>query len=226
MHPSDSAIHVLARPEESVMEALLALATEISAPAIPLARQELLEPGRGPLTPHTLAQTLAALIPEQAIVVDESITCGLALYPATHTAAPHDWLQVCGGSVGEGPPLATGAAIGAPGRRVINIEGDGSALYMVQALWTQAREHLDVTTLICANRHYAILEMELRKVGATPGRTALDLFDLTHPTIDWIALAAGLGVEAARATSLEQLADLLIASNRRQGPFLIEIVLN
>lgn len=226
IQPGDSTLHVLARPEESVTEALRALASELAAPVVTLARAARPELASGALTPSTLARTFAALIPEHAIVVDESVTCGLALYPATHTAVPHDWLQTCGGSVGEGPPLATGAAIGAPGRRVINIEGDGSALYMVQALWTQARERLDVTTLICANRHYAILEMELRKVGATPGRTALDLFDLTRPTIDWIALANGLGVEAARATSLEQLADLLIASNRRLGPFLIEVVLN
>jgi acetolactate synthase I/II/III large subunit len=225
MQPSDSTVHVLARPEEDVMDALRMLASELSAPVASFSPQQLSAPERGPLTPTTLAQTVAALIPEQAIVVDESVSCGFALYPATHAAAPHDWLQVCGGSVGEGPPLATGAAIAAPGRRVINIEGDGSALYMVQALWTQARERLDVTTLICANRHYAILDAELRKVGATPGRTALDLFDLSNPTIDWTTLAGSLGVEAARATSVEQLTDLLTASNRHRGPFLIELVL-
>ena len=224
MHPADATIHVLARPEENVMAALTALASELSAPAVPLARQEPPQPAYGNLTPATVAQTLAALIPEHAIVVDESISFGFAFYPAAHHAAPHDWLQPCGGSVGEGPPLATGAAVGAPGRRVINLEGDGSALYMLQSLWTQARENLDVTTVICANRHYAILEAELGKVGAQPGRTALDLFDLTHPTIDWLKLAGGLGVEAARANSLEQFADLLTASNSRKGPFLIELV--
>jgi acetolactate synthase-1/2/3 large subunit len=171
-----------------------------------------------------MAQTVAALIPENAIVVDESISFGFALYPATHAAAPHDWLQSCGGSVGEGLPLATGAALAAPGRRVINIEGDGSALYMLQALWTQAREQLDVTTVICANRHYSILETELSKVGASPGRTALDLFDLSNPTINWVAIANALGVEAARALTLEQLADLLDSSERSRGPFLIELV--
>jgi acetolactate synthase-1/2/3 large subunit len=105
------------------------------------------------------------------------------------------------------------------------VEGDGSALYTVQALWTQAREKLDVTTVILSNRKYAILEIELAKVGANPGRTALDLFKLNDPTLDWIHLAAGMGVEAARAETLEQFADLLAASYRREGPFLIELVI-
>jgi acetolactate synthase-1/2/3 large subunit len=225
MQPEDAFVHVLARPEESVAEALAALADELSAPLAPMRPQKIPEIGRGPINPTGVAQTLAALIPEHAIVVDESISFGFALYPATHAAAPHDWLQPCGGSVGEGPPLATGAALAAPGRRVINIEGDGSALYMLQALWTQAREQLDVTTVICANRQYSILESELLKVGAQPGRTALDLFDLSNPTINWIAIANALGVEAARALSLEQLAELLQASERNGGPFLIELVI-
>src|ERR1700731_1829761 len=117
-----------------------------------------------------------------------------------------------GGAIGGGIPLAMGAAVAAPGRRVINLEGDGSALYTVQALWTQAREMLDVTTIILSNRKYAILEVELAKTGANPGRTALDLFDLDRPALDWIRLAAGMGVEAARAETLEEFADLLAAS--------------
>ena len=120
------------------------------------------------------------------------------------------------------PPVRPRAA---PGRRVINLEGDGSALYTIQALWTQARENLDVTTVILSNRRYAILEHELAKVGAKPGRIALDLFDLENPTLDWISLAAGMGVEAARAKTLEELAHLLTASFRRTGPFLIELVI-
>ncbi len=225
LQPKDAFVHVLARPEEDVVGALGALAEELSAPPAPLRLQKVPEIARGAVSPTAVAQTLAALIPEHAIVVDESISFGFALYPATHAAAPHDWLQSCGGSVGEGLPLATGAALAAPGRRVINIEGDGSALYMLQALWTQAREQLNVTTVICANRRYAILEAELLKVGARPGRTALDLFDLSNPTIDWIAIANALGVEAARALTLEQLADLLNSSERSQGPFLIELVI-
>ena len=122
-------------------------------------------------------------------------------------------------------PAWSGAAVAAPGRRVINLEGDGSALYTVQALWTQARERLNVTTVILSNRKYAILELELANVGANPGRTALDLFDLGNPELDWIRLAGAMGVEGARADTLEGLADLLAVSNQREGPFLIELVI-
>jgi acetolactate synthase I/II/III large subunit len=225
MYPDTASVHVLARPDENVTDALAALASELSAQAAPVPHQPRPEPARGPITSASVAQTLAALIPEQAIVVDESISFGFAFYPATYSAAEHDWLQPCGGSVGEGLPLATGAAVAAPGRRVINLEGDGSALYMLQSLWTQAREKLNVTTVIFANRQYAILEAELIKVGANPGRTALDLFDLGKPSVDWVKMANSMGVEAARATSLEQLADLLAVSNRYQGPFLIELII-
>ena len=224
MQPDTSVVHVLARRNENSVDAIVALAAELSAPAIAVPRGERPRVERGPLTPQGVAQTLAALLPEQAIVIDESVSFGFALYPGTHDAAPHDWLQLCGGAIGEGMPLATGAAVAAPGRRVIDLEGDGSALYDVQALWTQAREQLDVTTIVFSNRKYAILEMELRNVGAQPGQTALDLFDLKKPPVDWVALARGLGVEGASAMSLEQLADLLIASNERKGPFLIEVV--
>src|SRR3569833_515729 len=224
MQPDGAHLQVLAKRNENSGAALVALAEELSAP--PLASpsggdRPRLE--RGALTSQGVAQTLAALLPDQAIVVDESISFGFALYPGTHSAAPHDWLQLCGGAIGEGMPLATGAALAAPGRRVIDLEGDGSALYGVQALWTQARERLDVTTLIFSNRKYAILEMELRNDGANPGQTALDLIALKKPPVDWVAVANGLGVEAARAASLEQLADLLIASNGRRGPFLIDV---
>jgi acetolactate synthase I/II/III large subunit len=218
-------IHVLARPEQDAAGALAALAAELDAPPISVPPSKRPELAHGPITSASVAQALAALIPEDAVVIDESISFGFAFYPGTRDAAPHDWLQLTGGAIGDGLPLATGAAIAAPGRRVINLEGDGSALYTVQALWTQAREKLDVTTVILSNRKYAILEIELAKVGANPGRTALDLFKLNDPTLDWIHLAAGMGVEAARAETLEQFADLLTASYRRQGPFLIELVI-
>jgi len=181
-------------------------------------------PARGPLTSENFAATLSALLPEQAVVCDESITFGRGFFPATYAAAPHDWLSVTGGAIGGGPPLATGAAIGAPGRRVVNLQADGSAMYTIQALWTQARENLDVTTIIFSNRKYQILIGELANVGANPGRTALDMLDLGNPDLDFTALARGMGVEAARAEDCERFADLFAASLRRKGPFLIELV--
>jgi thiamine pyrophosphate-dependent acetolactate synthase large subunit-like protein len=161
---------------------------------------------------------------EHAIIIDESISFGFAFYPGARDAAPHDWIQLCGGAIGEGMPLAVGASVAAPGRRVINLEGDGSSLYTIQALWTQARENLDVTTVILSNRKYAILKFELARIQTAPGRVSLDLFDLDNPTLDWTVIARGMGVEAARADTLEEFADLLLASYRRKGPFLIDLV--
>ncbi|MBV9877944.1 MAG: acetolactate synthase large subunit [Verrucomicrobia bacterium] len=225
IRPNDAIVHVLARPDEDAAGTLMALSNELGAPQFEPPGSQAPEPASGSVNSSSVAQTLAALIPENAIVVDESLSFGMSFYPGTHSAAPHDWLQLTGGAIGSGLPLATGAALAAPGRRVINLEGDGSALYTIQALWTQAREKLDITTVILSNRKYAILEMELAKVGANPGRTALDLFDLSSPSLDWLRLAGAMGVEAARAETLEQFADLLMVGNRQNGPFLIELVI-
>ncbi len=178
--------------------------------------------GRDQLRGH--GADLAALMPEGAIVVDESVTFGRGLFPLTRGAAPHDWLQLTGGAIGDGLPLSTGAAVGAPGRRVVTLQADGSAMYTVQALWTQAREGLDVTTVILSNRKYAILLGELANVGANPGRTALDMMDLGNPDLDWCRIGAGMGVESARAETMEQFNDLMAASTRQSGPFLIELM--
>ena len=176
------------------------------------------------VTSAAVAQTLAALLPEAAIIVDESVSFGRAFFPGTQDAAPHDWLQLTGGAIGEGIPMATGAAIAAPGRRVVGLQADGSAMYTLQGLWTQARERLDVTTVILSNRKYAILLGEYQGVGANPGRTALDMMDLGNPDLDWVRLAAGMGVEAARADTVEAFADLFTQANARPGPFVIELV--
>ncbi|HEY2133130.1 MAG TPA: thiamine pyrophosphate-dependent enzyme, partial [Acetobacteraceae bacterium] len=154
-----------------------------------------------------------------------SITFGRAFYPATHDAPPHDWMNVGGGAIGGGMPLATGAAVAANGRRVINLEADGSAMYTIQSLWTQAREKLDVTTVIFSNRKYAILLHELANVGANPGRTALEMLDLGNPNLDFVALAGGMGVEGARAHNMEEFNDLFAHGTTRSGPFVIELVI-
>ena len=157
---------------------------------------------------------------------DESVSFGRGFYPLTVAAAPHDWLHLVGGAIGSGMPMATGAALATGGqRRVVNLQADGSAMYTVQALWTQARERLNVTTVLLSNRKYQILLGEYRNVGANPGRTALDMMDLSNPDIGWVGLANSMGVEAAQADSLDRCADLLAQSFARPGPFLIELLI-
>lgn len=224
MYPPDCTVHVLARPDQDGPAALSALADALGAAPAQAPHAERFDPATGPVRSEALAQTLCALMPEGAIIVDESITFGRGLFPMTRGAAPHDWLQLTGGAIGDGLPLSTGAAVGAPGRRVITLQADGSAMYTVQALWTQAREKLDVTTIIFSNRKYQILLGELANVGANPGRTALDMMDLGNPDIDWRLVSRGLGVEAARAETMEEFADLLRVANGRSGPFLIELM--
>ncbi len=223
--PPEAELHVLARPEQDPADALARLAEELGAEpaALPDPRPRP-TPARGVLTPDSVAQTLAALLPEEAVVADEAVTYGRGFFPATYAAAPHDWLQVTGGAIGGGPPIATGAAVAAPGRRVVNLQADGSAMYTLQALWTQARERLDVTTVLFSNRKYAILLGELANVGANPGRTALDMLDLGNPDLNWVGLAQAMGVDAARAESCETFADLFSQSLHRRGPFLIEMI--
>ena len=177
----------------------------------------------GPLTARAANQAIAALLPHDAIVVDEAITSIDGFLEFSAGGAPHDLLRLTGGAIGAGLPLATGAAIGAPGRRVIGLQADGSALYTVQALWTQARERLDVLTVIYANRAYRILEGELRGVGApAPGPNAQRMLRLDDPAVDWVAVARGFGVEAVRADTVTGFVDALRAGLARRGPFLIE----
>jgi acetolactate synthase-1/2/3 large subunit len=225
--PPDSTLHVLTRPEQDGPAALAALAAELGAAPAPAAPSyERAEPARGAITSEAVAQSLAAMLPEQAIVVDESVTFGRAFFGGTAGAAPHDWLQLTGGAIGDGLPMATGGAVAGAGRRVVSLEADGSAMYTVQALWTQARERLDVTTVLISNRKYAILLHELAAVGANPGRTALDMLDLGNPDLNWVAIASGMGVESARATTMDQFNDLFASSLTRSGPFLIELMVD
>ena len=226
LYPADCEVHVLARPEQDGPDALRRLADALGAPpAAPPAIPPRPDLPRGAVTSEALAQALAALLPEDAVVVDESVSFGRALYPGTHGAAPHDWLQLTGGAIGGGIPMATGAAIGAPGRRVVTLQADGSAMYTLQGLWTQARERLDVTTVILSNRKYAILMGEYRGVGANPGRVAMDMMDLGNPDLDWVALARGMGVDGARVETMEAFADVFAQANARPGPFLVELVI-
>ena len=225
MYPADAEVHVLARMEHDLPATLQALAAELGAAPVAPVSGSRGEAARGAVTSDGLGASLSALLPEGAIVADESVSFGRGLYPGTHHAAPHDWIQLTGGAIGEGMPLATGAAVACPDRRVVTLQADGSAMYTVQALWTQARERLDVTTVILANRKYAILLGELAGVGANPGRVALDMMDLGNPDLDWVKIAGGMGVEAAKATTMEEFNDLFVAANKRKGPFVIELVI-
>ena len=226
-YPPHAQLHVLSRPDQDPVAALRALAEALGAAPVAIP-----DPGPRPQlaggapTPDRLAQTLAALMPEHAIVSDESISYGRGFYRHTHAAPPHDWLHLAGGAIGDGLPVATGAAIGAGGqRRVISLQADGSAMYSLQALWTQARERLPCTTILLNNRKYNILIGEYKSVGATPGATAMTMLDLGNPDLDWVKLAEGMGVEAARATTMEQCAELMARSFRQAGPFLIDLVI-
>lgn len=223
-HREDADILLLTRYEADPIQALNALAEELGAPQVALPDPgPLPEAAKGAPTPEGLARTLAALMPEDTVVADESVSFGRGFFKETHAAPPHDWLQITGGAIGCGIPLATGAAVGAKGRRVVNLQADGSGMYTLQGLWTQAREKLPVTTIVLSNRKYAILLGEYRGVGANPGRTALDMMDLGNPNLDWVKLAEGQGVEAAKTATLEGCADLMRQSFAKEGPFLIEL---
>ncbi|MSQ63567.1 MAG: acetolactate synthase large subunit [Betaproteobacteria bacterium] len=225
--PEDCAVHVLAGVEQDVVGALEALADELGAPVKAPSREEVQQPELhgGPFKPKTFGLTLAALLPENAVVAEDAVTSGRALFPLTWGAAPHDWIQITGGAIGHAFPAATGAAIACPGRKVVCLSADGAGMYSLQALWTQAREKLDVVNIVFANRRYAILQGELTAVGAQPGPASSELFDLARPEIRWTKLAEGMGVEAARVETLESFADVFTSARARRGPFLIEFVI-
>jgi acetolactate synthase-1/2/3 large subunit len=220
--------HVLARPDEDPIAALEALAEEVGARATPapVVNDSKPAPGTGAITSEALGASLGALLPENAIVADEAVTTGRGFFAPTKAAAPHDWLSNMGGSIGLGMPLATGAAVACPDRKVVCLEGDGSGMYTLQALWTQAREGLDVTTVLFSNRSYQILKGELANVGAgNPGRKALDMLDLDRPDIDWVGLAKSLGVPGARAETMEEFNRHFAAGLAAPGPYLVEVML-
>jgi acetolactate synthase-1/2/3 large subunit len=228
LSPPQCEIHTLATPGEDIVGALEALAEELGAPQnAPVQAHEKYPPPSGEaITPEAAAAAVGTLLPEGAIVVDEALTAAAAFLSRTRGAATHDYLQVTGGAIGIGLPLATGAAVACPDRKVICLQADGSAMYTVQALWTQAREGLDVTTLVLNNRSYAILKHELANVGAgDAGSRALDMMELDRPALDWVGLARGMGVEAARAKTMEELDRHFAASLRSEGPYLIDLAL-
>jgi acetolactate synthase-1/2/3 large subunit len=228
--PEGAEVHTLAGPVGAAT-ALGALADRLA----PGTRAATAAPSRpalpsGPLTVQTAADVIGALLPDRAIVVDESNTSGFLLPQATAGAPRHDWLTLTGGAIGYGLPVAIGAAIAEPDRPVLCLESDGSAMYTISALWTHARGRLNITTVVFANRAYDILRIELQRVGAggqgqQPGPKAESLLDLTSPTMDFVQISQGMGVPARRVDTAEELTGALRWAHDEPGPHLIEAVM-
>ncbi|MEJ8846363.1 acetolactate synthase large subunit [Variovorax rhizosphaerae] len=227
--PEGCLFSTLAHPHEDGAGALAAVADSLGAPAsspirVPLQLPTM--PTSGALNAANVAQIIAALTPDHAIYADESATSSFPLLANLGRARPHVHLPLTGGSIGQGLPLAVGAAMAAPDRKVVCPHGDGGAAYTMQALWTMARENLDITTVIYANRSYAILNIELQRVGAlNAGPKALSMLDLHNPEMNWTKIAQGLGVEATRATTCEEFADQYASAMKQRGPRLIEVMI-
>ena len=218
--PSGAKVHTVpaARLED--------VADRLAAPAFVESPSSPAQLPSGPLRSDNWASVIGALLPDNAIISDEANTSGLLLPDATAASPPHDVLTLTGGAIGQGLPVAVGAAIAAPHRPVIALQSDGSAMYTISALWTMAREQLDITVVILNNRAYAILQLELQRVGATAGGPkAQSLLDLSNPNLDFVAIAEGFGVPATRATTVEELATRFSAAIAESGPHLIDAAL-
>ena len=222
--PDGCQVHVLAELGEDLATALEQLAEEVAADAAPvLADVSRPDLPTGELTPQNWAPVIGAVLPDGAVVADEANTSGLMIPMVTAGAPRHDVMTLTGGSIGIGLPLAVGAAVACPDRPVVCLQADGSAMYSIAALWTMARENLNVTTVVLSNRAYAILRMELQRVGAEgAGPKAAELLDLSNPDLDFVSLARGMGVAAERAETAEQLADAFRRAQAEPGPHLIE----
>ena len=229
--PEGCKVLELAGQEHDLPATLAMLADELGVGALrpagiqPYTAPDLPMP-TGELTPDAIAVAVARALPEGAIVCDEGITSTRRFSDLAASAAPHDHLPITGGAIGIGIPLATGAAVACPDRKVIGLQADGSGMYTLQALWTQAREKLDVVTIVYSNRGYAILKGEMRNVGVNDfGRNASRMLEIEDPALDWCSLAKGMGVEAARAETAESFTRLFETALSRKGPFLIEAVI-
>ena len=227
MDESSEAV-MLAQEKQDAGEVLEALARELGAPSSPpgdcLARPAGMDLPSGPLSGEKICTVMAALQPKGCIVVEEAITNSLLYHPLTAGSRPFTLLTLTGGSLGQGPPCAAGAAIACPDRQVISFQADGAALYTLQALWTQARENLNVITLVCSNRSYDILKLELARIGVfQPGPAASRLTDLSG--LDWVKAGEGMGVPSVSVSTAEDLAREFSRALGEKGPRLIEMVL-
>lgn len=228
LSPEEAELVEMSGPRIDALDSLTRLANALAAPEQPTNVQPAGIPplGEGPLDPMTAGTVIANNIAEDMIVMDEAATAGLAFFPMTQGAPKHDWLMLTGGSIGYGLPAALGASIACPDRKVLALQADGSAMYTVQALWTMARENVDVTTVILNNGSYAILNIELARVGVTnPGPKALSLLDLGNPPIQWVSISEGMGVPAVRVDTAEAFHRELQKALSEKGPRLIEAMI-
>jgi acetolactate synthase-1/2/3 large subunit len=229
LKPAGCQVHELVAKDEDSVLGLEMLADALGAREVkPLVQERIEGPmPHGALNPNSIAQALSYAIPEHCILVDESLTTGRETMGLTAGARPHDTIQNMGGSIGYGTPVATGAALACPDRRTFCMVGDGSAMYTIQSLWTQAREGLPVTTIIFANNSYAILKQEFANMrpGEAPGPRAMSMIDIGNPTIDWVAMANSMGVPASSVETAEDFTKAMISSTRAAGPMLIEVKL-
>jgi acetolactate synthase-1/2/3 large subunit len=226
--PEGCEIVHLAHPHEDGIAALLTLAEAVHAPAQPahvaaLERPELVA---GRFNAYSIGQSMGRHLPDNTIIVDEGTTASVGPMRYAANAPAHDYLSLTGGSIGWGLNVSIGAAIACPDRKVVCLHGDGGAMYTPQALWTQARERLDIVTVIAANQSYRILNVELGRVGAAPaGAKALSMLSLADPQIQWTDLARSMGVEASRATTVEEFDAQFKAAMDSRGPRLIEAMI-
>jgi acetolactate synthase-1/2/3 large subunit len=226
--PAGCEVHELSSPASDVLRSLEALVEALDAADAKPDLEQLSIPPRpdGPLTAEKVCQAIGAILPEGAIISDEGITSVAALPSNTAGAPRHDWLTLAGGAIGQGLPVAVGAAIACPDRPVIALEADGSAMYTIQSLWTMVREHLDVTVVIFNNRAYRILDVELTRLdGQTAGPKARAMLELSDPDLDFVNLGAGLGVASCRTDTAERLIGALEQAIADRGPHLIEAVI-
>lgn len=226
--PENAHVATLASVDQAIAPALDELASKLGAQAGLETVQERVVPAppSGALTAAAIGDTLAALLPDHAIVSDEAITNAAEIFGRTAGAAPHDWLAITGGAIGQGLPVSFGAAIACPERKVVAVQADGSAMYTVQTLWSMARENADVVVVLLNNDSYAILNVELARLGAgSPNAKTLSMLDLGHPSLDWLSIARGMEVPATRATSAEEFYEQFAAAMNSKGPRLIEAMI-
>jgi len=225
--PDGCDLLTLAEPQDDSVGALQALAEALGARAPGRLVQRIIPPlpADGVLTADSMGAIIARFMPDHAIVSDDSLTAGQGLQAHLPYGPLHDWLLLTGGAIGDAMPMAVGAALAAPDRKVIAVSGDGAAMYSLPSLWTMARERLDVVTIVCANRSYNILNVELGRVGAlNPGPKTLAMLDLHNPELDFVKMAQGMGVEASRASTTRDFASQFADAMERRGPRLIEAV--